>query len=158
MALKLEPENISVNGVAPNLVREWFRLKTFGGQDIRTKSITTGSNFAPQFVFDMFEAQGLLTPRENVTTAFLSFLGDNKETGKSINIHFLDHLANIHCRPYQRSIFERRISPTSSRAYKPSCDSRYGDRQQSSPGASRSNGERRGTGKRLRERFLRAAA
>ncbi|KAF8317873.1 NAD(P)-binding protein [Clavulina sp. PMI_390] len=52
--------NITINGVGPNVTR---------------------SNLAPKVAFDEVEAMGMLTPNENVTEAFLSFLGDSTENG-----------------------------------------------------------------------------
>ena len=42
---------------------------------------STGSSLTVSEVFDAVEAQGRLTPNENVTAAFLSFLGDSTATG-----------------------------------------------------------------------------
>lgn len=42
----------------------------------------SGSNLAPAEVFDAVQTLGRLTPSDNVTTAFLSYLGDNKDTGR----------------------------------------------------------------------------
>jgi hypothetical protein len=36
---------------------------------------------APAEVFDIVHSLGRLTPNDNVTAAFLSYLGDNKDTG-----------------------------------------------------------------------------
>jgi len=59
-APQLAPEGITVNAVAPNITR---------------------SNLAPSEVFDAVHALGRLTPNENVTAAFLSYLGDNRDNG-----------------------------------------------------------------------------
>jgi len=59
-APQLASEGITVNAVAPNVTR---------------------SSLAPSEVFDAVHALGRLTSNEKVTSVFLSYLGDNKDTG-----------------------------------------------------------------------------
>lgn len=62
---QLAVENITVNAVCPNVTR---------------------TGLVPTEVFDIFENQGLITPLNTVTNAFLSFLGDSKANGEMVEV------------------------------------------------------------------------
>lgn len=91
-AVQLGPEHITVNAVCPNITRKsciYFTILSSIKRTILNVCASSGSNLSPPEVFDMVQAQGRLTSNETVTSAFISFLGDNTANGSCGPLHFI---------------------------------------------------------------------